>query len=160
MMHPISFVVVALLLLGCTSQVIEPQAPQNANEVSQPPALAQAPNFTLHVLYFYRESCQFCAQSTPTVDALRASYTGKNVVIDYYNVEQGTENRALYGRLADVYNISKEGQVVPLVFIDGEYLAGYDRINQYLEQEIKACLEAKCPDPHDALTNASIAKPI
>ena len=157
MMRSVLFAAVVLLLLGCASQVIEQQVPNATNQT----VIAQTPsNFTLHVLYFYRETCQFCAQSTPTVDALRDSYAGKNVMIHYYDVEQGTENRVLYGRLADVYGISKESQVVPLVFIDGEYLAGYDRINQYLEQEIKACLEAKCPDPHDALTNASIAKPI
>ncbi len=162
------FSLLLVLLAGCASQAIEqsaqqaPNAPNatNANVTGTADQLENTSNFTLHVLYFYRDTCQYCARSTPVVNALRASYGYRNVVISYYELDHSLENRQLLDRLAAVYEIAPQNLGVPVVFIDGEYLMTFSRVNQYLENEIKACLEAKCPDPLDALTNASIAKPI
>lgn len=167
-MRFILIVLLASLLLGCASQgVEEAQTPSKggtvgANMLSGATNLsyAEPSNFTLHVLYFYGGACQYSAKATPTLKQLNASYSDKNVTIHFYEVWYDKGNKALYDRIADAYGIAQDNRGVPVIFIDGEYLMTYQRINQYLEQEINVCLRARCPNPLDALTNASIAKPI
>src|SRR3989338_8678910 len=162
------FLVPALLLAllaGCASQAIGQQAPNATNATSAEnitnaaAQLENASNFTLHVLYFYGAECQYSAKASPTVNSLNASYAGKGVAFHYYETWHNAGNKALYDQLADVYGIKPSNRCVPIIFIDGEYLMTFGSINQYLEQEINACLKARCPNPLDALTNASIAKP-
>jgi hypothetical protein len=146
--------VLALLLLGCSGVNGTPQA--NSTPAPQP----QPSNFTLHVAYFYGATCQYSAKASPVVDQLEQAYSRKGVKIDRYEVWFDADNKILYDKMADAYNISPSNRGVPVAYIDGEYLMGYQRINQYLEQEINACLKAKCPNPLDAPNNPSIAKPI
>ncbi|MDO8339434.1 MAG: hypothetical protein Q7T16_02140 [Candidatus Burarchaeum sp.] len=156
-MRFILIVLLAFLLLGCASQAVQEQTQKDANKTS---AVEPSENFTLHVLYFYGAECQYSAKAAPTVDGLNASYAGRGVRFHYYETWHNAANAALYDRLADVYGIKPGNRGVPVIFIDGEYLMTFGRINEYLEQEINACLKARCPNPLDALTNASIAKPI
>jgi len=149
-------IILCLLFMGCASQPVA----QVQNSTGPSLTAENTSNFTLHVLYFYRDSCTYCAEATPTVNSLRASYGYRNVVISYYELDHSLENRQLFDQLASAYGIKPENRGVPVVFIDGEYLMTFGRINQYLENEIKACLEAKCPDPLDALVNPEVAKPI
>ncbi len=144
-----------LLLLGCTG-VNNGTPPANVTPAPQP----QASNFTLHVAYFYGATCQYSARASPVVDQLEQAYARKGVKVDRYEVWYDADNKMLYDKMADAYGIPVSNRGVPVAYIDGEYLMGYQRINQYLEQEINACLKAHCPNSLDALTNASIAKPI
>jgi len=167
-MRALIVLALSFLLLGCTSQeqTYTPLSdfPEDTLEGAELPSddVVTAPDdgFTLHVLYFYGGTCQYSARATPTVNALESDYAGRNVKFHYYEVWYDAKNKALYDELAGVYGIREDNRGVPIIFIDGEYLLGYQRINQYLEQEIEVCLEVQCPNPLDALTNASIAVPI
>ncbi|VVC04691.1 Glutaredoxin [Candidatus Burarchaeum australiense] len=150
--------VVLLLLAGCASQP-GTQVPNVTNITNVTLPAASGSNFTLHVLYFYSFTCAYCARTTPLVDALAANYSAKNVVIHEYEIHNDV-GKAIYERISDAYKIPPASRSVPVIFIDGEYLVGYPKITGYLEREINACLEAKCPNPLDALTNASIAVPV
>jgi len=116
-------------------------------------------NFTLHVLYFYGATCRYSARSTPNVQELKLNYS-RNVELHMYEIWENAENRKVFDEVADAYGIPAEKRAVPTAFIDGEYLIGYQKINDYLKNEIDVCLRVKCPNPLDAPKNKSIAKPI
>lgn len=148
----------ALLLLGCTGVNSGTNGTPQGNATPAPQLPAS--DFTLHVAYFYGATCQYSAKAKPVVDELNATYSRRGVQFDYYEVWYNADNKLLYDKMADAYGIPASNRGVPVAYIDGEYLMGYQRINQYLEQEINACLKAKCPNPLDAPNNSSIAKPI
>ena len=148
----------ALLLLGCPGA--DTGNALNYTTPAPQPTPEQADNFTLHVVYFFGATCQYSAKSTPLVDELMLQYGNRKVIFHKYEVWYDADNKLLYDRMADAYGIKESNRGVPVVFIDGEYLMGYQRINGYLEGEIKSCREAKCPNPLDAPSNPGIAKPI
>jgi len=148
----------ALLLFGCAG--VDTGNGTNYTTPMPQGGQLQASNFTLHVAYFYGATCQYSAKASPVVDELMRKYGNRNVVFDRYEVWYDAGNKLLYDKMADAYNISLSNRGVPVAYIDGEYLMGYQRINQYLEGEINSCLKAQCPNPLDAPNNPSIAKPI
>ena len=151
-------------LAGCASQeqTYTPlsEFPNDAGANASLPELVQEgeSEFLLHVLYFYGGTCQYSARATPTVDEMVSKHP--NVAIHYYEVWYDAENKALYDAIADVYGIAPDNRGVPIIFIDGEYLLGYQMINAYLGQEINACITARCRNPLDALTDPSVAVPV
>jgi hypothetical protein len=123
-------------------------------------APANDSSYVLHVVYFFGGTCQYSARSTPIINDLNLTYANRSVIIHFYEVWANAENRKLYDKIADAYRISPDNRGVPLAFIDGEYLMGYEKINTYLEQEIDVCLKIKCPNPLEAPLRPEITRPL
>lgn len=80
-------------------------------------------------VFFYLKQCPYCYQ---TLDLLRNStypYKGYNI----YKIDgQMPRLLQIFNRNASVLNFPATYNTMPLIFINGKFLGGYNELNQYL----------------------------
>lgn len=88
------------------------------------------------VLYFYRATCEECIQTKSVIDGIPDTFcmNGRWTQVDVLrlNTRSGTNGEKI-SRLFEIYEVPEEEQMVPIVFLADEYLAGYDTISARLQ---------------------------
>jgi cytochrome c biogenesis protein CcdA/thiol-disulfide isomerase/thioredoxin len=87
----------------------------------------------IKVVYFYSPDCPNCVKVKPFIEKVKNEYADKINFFDY-NVKDKEEDRQLFFKFAEIYNISNAK--IPLIFIGNDYLLGANDIKANLEAKI------------------------
>lgn len=91
------------------------------------------------VVYFYRITCEECEQTKPVIENLPDSViidgTARKLTLIKINTRSGNNNERI-SAFFEAYNLPDEDRTVPIVFLNSEYLAGYEQISEQLEEAI------------------------
>lgn len=104
------------------------------------------------VVYFYRITCPECNETKPVIDALPDSVEvdGQSIPVDLVriNTREGRNGDRIQ-EFFKAYDVPQEDQMVPIVFLKDQYLAGYDEISGSLVDLLEqgAGLEFSWPQP-------------
>ncbi len=99
---------------------------------------------TVAVYMFWGDGCPHCAAAKPYLESLPQRYPG--VELRFYEVWNDAENQEMFQKLAAAAGF--EARYVPTIFIGNRHWEGYNpSLHEEIEDVIKACLEAGCPDP-------------
>lgn len=83
------------------------------------------------VVYFYRITCEECAQTTPIIDALpeTVAVEGEPVPVEVIRINTRSGNNGdRVSAFFDAYSVPDEDRMVPIAFTEGQYFAGIDAI--------------------------------
>lgn len=95
----------------------------------------------VEAIYFYREECQECIDLSAFMDSLpetvKVGSVSLPVVLQRLNSREG-DNGDRIRELFDTYQVPEEDQMVPIVFVGSNYLAGAGDIEEKLIQYLEA----------------------
>lgn len=99
--------------------------------------------FKTNLIYFYSNICAHCQRVKPFINDLEKRYKEK---IDFkrYEISESEENRTLFYKFLDAYNVPSGEGGVPIVFIGEVAIMGDGPILQYLEGKIGECVLNTC----------------
>jgi glutaredoxin len=108
----------------------------------------QAPG-TVKIYFFWGNGCPHCAHEKEFLDTIKKRYPQVN--IEAYEVWQNPANARFFSQMTKSAGIKSTG--VPVTFIDRRVFVGFSEHDKAdMEKTILACLEQKCIDPADRLT--------
>lgn len=89
----------------------------------------------IKVVYFYSPDCPNCVKLEPFIEKIKSEYADKIGFFDY-NVKDKEEDRQLFFKFAEVYNIPIANAKIPLIFAGNDYFLGVNDIKTNLEAKI------------------------
>lgn len=92
------------------------------------------------VIYFYRITCDECIKTEPIVDAVPETIrvNGEETSVNLIKINsRGQRNSDRIYMLFEEYEVPEKDQMVPIVFLREEYLAGYEQISTGLTEKLE-----------------------
>jgi glutaredoxin len=137
--HFLMVLAVILLAFGifCSSAIAEytPQQEQHATKI----------------YFFWGNGCPHCRHEKEFLDVVKDRYP--QIIIESYEVWQNSSNARFFAKMTQSAGIKSTG--VPVTFVGRKVFVGFsERDRTEMERTILACLEQKCVDPADRLTQA------
>lgn len=104
---------------------------------------------TAKIYFFWGNGCPHCAHEKEFLAAIKKRYP--EIVIESYEVWQNSANAGFFSQMTKSAGIKSTG--VPVTFIDRRVFVGFsEREKTDMERTILNCLDRKCVDPADRLT--------
>ncbi len=104
------------------------------------PAPQAAP---VHIYFFWGNGCPHCAEAEPFLDSLERKYSRLEVYD--FEVWYNDANQRTMQEMSAKFGF--EPSAVPMFFIGDKYWMGFsENIGAQLEEAVKSCLSAPCPD--------------
>jgi len=99
------------------------------------------------IYYFYGKDCGECAATDTHLTELQTNYP--TLTVQKQEVYYNPENLKTLNEFFTAYKINEDEQVIPAVFIAGNYFVGKQPILDLLEQRIKDNTDEACPSLTD-----------
>jgi len=93
--------------------------------------------------YFYGVDCELCPETEEYILRLEQKYS--HLQIQRFEIYRNKENADMLENYFTVYNVPKQSQSIPVIFISKSYFVGPDTIKSLLEDRIIDNKEASCP---------------
>lgn len=101
------------------------------------------------IYFFWGNGCPHCAHEKDFLEAIKNQYP--RILVESYEVWQNPANARFFSQMTQSAGIRSTG--VPVTFVDRRVFVGFsERDKAEMEKTIYACLEQKCIDPADRLT--------
>lgn len=95
------------------------------------------------VYYFYGEDCKYCPEVNSYMRLLENTHT--DLEVQWYEVYFDKENNNLLQDYFRVYNVPKDSQGLPVVFMSNGYFVGPRPIQTLLGERLKDSSNLECP---------------
>ena len=93
--------------------------------------------------YFYGKGCEHCSSVEAHLKTVQTTYP--TLDLQEYEVYYEPDNAQLLKDLFTAYNIPKESQGIPVLFLDSTYFVGNTSIQQFFESQLKERETIACP---------------
>ncbi len=107
---------------------------------------------TVHLYFFYGETCPHCAQEELFLDELEDKYP--DLKVHHHEVYYDSQNQKLFKEMAQAFGTSARG--VPTTFVNDKVWVGYAPARaSEIEERVKTCIEQGCIDPLEKIGKTS-----